>query len=315
KMDYAIGSLSDLITGSVTPNKPKVVKKQITVSESKLQITTPQSNSSEDSLKRNSVKTTDQINSVSTEKTPKKRKLLDTNENGSKPKKSKNSENAERRITQKVKNEKREEDPELLSRTVFVGNLPVTLNTKKFKKLFAKYGNIEAVRIRGVPIADPKTSKKVALIKKEFHPERKSFHGYVRFEKREDAVKATEMNSTIYQDHHLRVCLCDVDDKPDESKAIFIGNLNAEEDDLWKLFESCGSVASVRIIRDGKTGIGKGFGYVNFHNSDAVSLALEMENVQLKGRELRISICNLGAAKKNKKNNKVKKIVKPGKPK
>lgn len=85
--------------------------------------------------------------------------------------------------------------------------------------------------------------------------------------------------------------------------------LDAEEDDLWKIFESCGPISSVRIVRDSRRGIGKGFGYVNFKNSDSVTLALEMENVTFKDRELRISLCNINAAKKNKKKDKVKKVV------
>lgn len=37
-----------------------------------------------------------------------------------------------------------------------------------------------------------------------------------------------------------------------------------EDEDLWKAFESCGNIEGVRIIRDEKSGIGKGYGYVNF---------------------------------------------------
>ena len=38
----------------------------------------------------------------------------------------------------------------------------------------------------------------------------------------------------------------------------------AEEDDLWKMFESCGKISGIRLIRDRRTGIGKGFAYINF---------------------------------------------------
>lgn len=47
--------------------------------------------------------------------------------------------------------------------------------------------------------------------------------------------------------------------------------------------------------------MGKGFAYVNFIDSDAVQLALEMEDVKLKDRVLRISLCNSSVAKRNKK--------------
>lgn len=40
--------------------------------------------------------------------------------------------------------------------------------------------------------------------------------------------------------------------------------LEIQDDDLWSAFEDCGVIDSVRVVRDEKTGIGKGFGYVNF---------------------------------------------------
>lgn len=37
-----------------------------------------------------------------------------------------------------------------------------------------------------------------------------------------------------------------------------------QDDDLWGIFEDCGTIENVRVIRDEQTGIGKGFGYINF---------------------------------------------------
>lgn len=75
---------------------------------------------------------------------------------------------------------------------------------------------------------------------------------------------------------------------------------DAEEEELWQLFEPCGKILSVRLIRDAATGIGKGFGYINFEDSDSVELALQMESPTLKGRELRVSVCNTNMEKKKK---------------
>lgn len=58
-------------------------------------------------------------------------------------------------------------------------------------------------------------------------------------------------------------------------------------------------------MRDSKTGIGKGFGYVNFESSDSVELAMQMEKLVLKGRELRVSICKANAKNKKKVRNMV----------
>ena len=55
-------------------------------------------------------------------------------------------------------------------------------------------------------------------------------------------------------------------------------------------FAKCGPINDVRIVRDSKTGIGKGFGYVNFAQEKSVKMALDiMSGTTLDGRKLRIS--------------------------
>ncbi len=39
---------------------------------------------------------------------------------------------------------------------------------------------------------------------------------------------------------------------------------DVEEEALHAHFADCGQVDNVRIIRDNKTGLGKGFGYIHF---------------------------------------------------
>lgn len=136
------------------------------------------------------------------------------------------------------------EDPEVKARTVFVGNVPLKTTKKNIKKLFRKYGIIESVRIRGIPAANPKLTKRVAAIKQEFHPERNNFLCYIRYKpcffliklysniysfrykNKEDAHKAEAENGVLFEGHHLRVHCCELKTKPDETKAIFIGNLS-----------------------------------------------------------------------------------------
>ena len=67
-------------------------------------------------------------------------------------------------IILKVKAEdskERKEDPEKESRTVFVGNLPVTCKKQDLKKIFGDFGKIEAIRFRCAVRPDLKTTKKV----------------------------------------------------------------------------------------------------------------------------------------------------------
>ena len=96
----------------------------------------------------------------------------------------------------------------------------------------------------------------------------------------------------------------------------FLG-FSTEEQTVHEHFEKCGEIISVRIVRDSKTGIGKGFCYVNFKDLKSVAKAVDlMNNTSLSGRKLRVSKSmkvdrkNLPTSKKsnvfipNKKNNK-----------
>ncbi|ENN79249.1 hypothetical protein YQE_04285, partial [Dendroctonus ponderosae] len=216
-----------------------------------------------------------------------------------KPKLVTNEVSAANRIKNKF-NQEIKSSSEYKDKTLFVGNLPISVSKDKIKKHFKKYGAIDSLRIRGIAVADIKTSKKVAALKKEFHPDRNSVCAFIRFKESEDAKKAEAENGVLFYDHHLRVQFCESDAKPDESKAVFIGNLpfTAEDEELWDLFKICGPISHVRIVRDGRTGIGKGFGYVNFKDSDSVQFALERETFTLKDRELRVSLCEANRAKK-----------------
>ncbi|XP_066139376.1 uncharacterized protein [Euwallacea fornicatus] len=347
-MDYMVGSLADLISEKNTPNKPKLVSKTFIKKKSKETASSPlRSNKSlqeESKLKPSEVrgspkpkklklkkkfvtgiKDTSLNNENGTLKKQGKRKrieLKDTNTASSdhesddpvspkKQKLSENENNAASRIKNKT-NKKTKNSSEYKSNTLFVGNIPIGIPKKEIQKHFRKHGEIDSVRIRGVPVADVKTPKKVAAIKKEFHPDRTSVFAYIRFKKIEDAKNAEIENGELFHGHHLRVQFCEEKTKHDESKAIFVGNLpfKAEDEELWNIFKPCGAISHVRVVRDGRTGIGKGFAYVNFKDADSVQLALEMEKAMLNDRELRISLCDANRAKKLKQGKKSKSNVK-----
>lgn len=176
--------------------------------------------------------------------------------------------------------------------TVFVGNLPNTVTKKEIIKYFKKFGSVVNTRLRCAAVSDPRIPKKVSVIKKDFHKDRSNIHAYIRFNNEISASRALEANGDVFEDHHLRVDL--VTQKEHENKkAVFIGNLafSAEEDALWKLFENCGPIDSIRIVRDQRTGMGKGFGYVNFKSKDSVELALQLNGETIKERPIRVSRC------------------------
>jgi nucleolar protein 12 len=45
-------------------------------------------------------------------------------------------------------------------------------------------------------------------------------------------------------------------------------SFDAQEEELWLYFESCGEIENVRIVRDNKTNVGKGFAFVQFKASE-----------------------------------------------
>lgn len=200
----------------------------------------------------------------------------------------------------KSKREKKKKfDFERNSRTIFVGNLPNSLDQKAVAKLFKDCGPVETARIRSIVAEKEKMPPKVALITKRMHPKVDSFNAYVVFKSNEndECVKnALKMNGKIIDGHHIRV---DRAQRPQakkltltsRKKSIFVGNLrfDVRDDDLINHFSRIGSVNYVRVVRDRATGIGKGFGFVVFDERASVKKAIEeMNDSKFKGRPLRI---------------------------
>lgn len=175
-------------------------------------------------------------------------------------------------------------------RTVFVGNLPVTCNKKKLKSFFKEYGQIESVRFRSLIPAEGTVSKKLAAIKRKIHPDQKNINAYIVFKDESAATKALKRNGAQIADGFcIRVDLASETSSRDK-RSVFVGNLpyKVEETTVEEHFLDCGRILAVRIVRDPVTGVGKGFGYVLFENTDAVHLALKLNNSELMGRKLRV---------------------------
>lgn len=194
-------------------------------------------------------------------------------------------------VNQRKKIQINEEEERLKNeRTVFVGNLPVTCNKKKLKSFFKEYGQIESVRFRCVIPAEGTLSKKLAAIKRKMHPDQKNINAYVVFKDETAATKALNRNGAQIADgFRIRVDLASETSSRDK-RSVFVGNLpyKIEESAVEDHFLDCGSIVAVRIVRDRVTGLGRGFGYVLFENTDAVHLALKLNNSELMGRKLRV---------------------------
>jgi nucleolar protein 12 len=220
---------------------------------------------------------------------------------------------------EKEKGPTRKERKELLSdsqekqeRTLFLGNLPVACATDKtmmkdLKIRFSTYGQVESIRFRSIPFAEPQ-ARRVAFIKKNFRKDGTggTCNGYVVMKTREAALAALKENANIFAERHLRVDLAvegEGSTKTNTKKSIFIGNLpmDLEEEPVWQLFGKCGSVTNVRLIRDRVSNMGKGIGYVTFAAKDSVDVALKLNGSLLGGRPVRVSPCaKIGMVEKKK---------------
>ncbi|NXE89570.1 RBM34 protein, partial [Menura novaehollandiae] len=202
----------------------------------------------------------------------------------------------------KQQKRKRVADETADRRTVFVGNLPVSCTVQVLKSLFKKYGQIQSIRFRSLVPAEDTVSKKVAAIKHKVHPNAKFVNAYVVFKEECDAQKALKENGTeIASGFHIRVDTASKNSSHDTKRSVFLGNLSYDirDDAVREHFHVCGDVVGVRVVRDRRTGLGKGFGYVLFENTDAVHLALKLNNSVLMGRKIRVQ--RVGEKKKAQK--------------
>jgi len=216
--------------------------------------------------------------------------------NKEKKEKKKKEEEEEEEPQKPKKKRKVKDEPEKLERTLFVGNLNKNVteksNLKKLKALFKPYGDIESIRFRSVAFSK-NLPKKIAFITKELHPERDCLNAYIVFKDKESAQNAIELNGTLFNEKHIRVDLEGKDKKLDEKKSVFVGNLafDEQEETLWKAFSDCGEITNVRLVRDAKTNLGKGFGYVTFKERSSVTLALELNDTTVGKRKIRVFRC------------------------
>ncbi|KAI5954082.1 NOP12 [Candida margitis] len=198
----------------------------------------------------------------------------------------------------------KEEELEKAERTVFVGNVPSDVITSKvlaknFKKLFKQYGKIDSIRFRSISF-DENLPRKVSFAKKNLHKSRDSVNAYVVFVEKQSSLAAKQLNATVFENHHLRVDHVAHPAPKDNKRTIFVGNLDFEEkeESLWTYFNDKldNDVESVRIIRDSKTNMGKGFALVQFNDTLTVNKALMLNDKPMaatsgnkKARKLRIS--------------------------
>lgn len=196
------------------------------------------------------------------------------------------------------------DDESKLLRTIFAGNLPLKIKKKELVKEFGKFGEVESVRIRSVPIVDGKIPRKGAVIQKRFNENGDSVHAYIVFMTEDSAQASLVLNMAVIGGNHIRVDRAcpprkklkgDNSHLYDNKRTVFVGNLpfDVKDEEIYQLFSGIKnlerSIEAVRVIRDPGTSLGKGVAYVLFKNKDAANSILTLRDLKLRDRKLRLS--------------------------
>jgi nucleolar protein 12 len=162
---------------------------------------------------------------------------------------------------------------------------------------------VESLRFRSTPFAAGGIPKRAAYITKSLMSETtKSTNAYVVYTTplaARTALKA--LNGTVILDRHLRADSVAHPTPTAHRRCVFVGNLGFVDDEtvvltsaegetttkkrskfpadieegLWRIFgKEAGKVESVRVPRDPRTRVGKGFAYVQFYDANDVESAL-----------------------------------------
>ena len=96
-------------------------------------------------------------------------------------------------------------------RTIFVGNVDLQATKKEIKKFFTKYGSVEKIWERSLPVNnESKLPLKAKAITKDFSKTipNPTKNCYVLFNEKEAAQKSLEANNEMFMNRHLRVDSC-----------------------------------------------------------------------------------------------------------
>ncbi|KAH9878986.1 hypothetical protein J1614_002421, partial [Plenodomus biglobosus] len=169
------------------------------------------------------------------------------------------------------------------STTLYIGNLYYEVTAEQLKRVFSRFGEIEAVKV----IYDNRG------LSRGF--------GYVEFKNISDAQTAVDnLDMQVFEGRNLVVqfnraksnsgrARSEVANGP--SKTLFIGNMSFEmsDKDLNDLFRDIRNVVDVRVAIDRRTGQPRGFAHADFIDVASATRAKEtLQGKSVYGRELRV---------------------------
>jgi len=164
---------------------------------------------------------------------------------------------------------------------VYISGLPTEADAEVVYQHFQNCGRIKDVKLQYASDGTPKKK------------------GFLKFETEQARDNALKLNKSIMISKRINVerVFDSAVKRPEgefkppvstntrESRSIIVRNLpfGFNEDDLYKLFNGCGEIVKHRIIRN-ETGQSRGFGFVDFTEIEAASLALEKNNTRIQDR-------------------------------
>jgi nucleolar protein 12 len=229
---------------------------------------------------------------------------------------------------------------EKASRTIFLSNVSVEcINSKAAEKALKKHlesfipdladnkppHKIESIRFRSTAFGTSLPKRAAFATKDIMDATTKSTNAYAVYTTKVAAREAVKrLNGSMLLKRHLHVDSVAHPMKVDHRRCVFVGNLPFVDDEsqtpvaegekpkknrpasdieegLWVNFAKCGKIESVRVVRDAKTRVGKGFAYVQFVDENGVEAALQLNERMfppMLPRKLRVTRCK--AEKKNK---------------
>lgn len=171
------------------------------------------------------------------------------------------------------------------SNKVYVRGLPWKAADYEVQEFFASCGAIKSCEM---PLMDDGRSSGTAIIE---------------FETTEAAAAAIELNGQDFQGRWLSIKYSspkpilssrEPTQKQDGCVTVFVGNLSwdIDEDTLRQVFGECGEITSVRFATDRESGEFKGFGHIEFTETEATDKAIALAGTDILGRQVRVDYAN-----------------------
>jgi nucleolin len=156
--------------------------------------------------------------------------------------------------------------------SVYVRGLPWKATEEEIREFFKDCGDIAKLEM---PLDDQGRSSGTAIIE---------------FDSSDAAAKALDLDQATFGERWLSVKPSTRAVKPEGCTTVFCGNLSfdIDEDSLRDFFKDCGNIKEVRFSTDRETGDFKGFGHVEFEESDSAENAVKLAGQFVMDRKIRI---------------------------